>query len=68
MNWCKLGFHKFVYTPAEYATPDQKVSAFYTVPSKRKCVRCGKSQWREEHCLGYHPPQYVYTWLDGEGL
>lgn len=32
--------------------------------ARRTCIRCGKSQEMDVHCLGLNPPRYIKIWFD----
>lgn len=32
------------------------------IEEQRVCVRCGKQQIKDVHCLGLNPPKYVEIW------
>lgn len=65
---CKIGIHDWDGTPAYYITALDEKLAIPSMPATRKCQRCKKAQWRDEFCLGFNPPEYVYTWYPfGQG-
>jgi hypothetical protein len=59
---CKIGLHNWKHTAAEYATPQMQYLAVPDKPATRECKSCGKAQVRDEHCLGFNPPEYAYHW------
>ena len=61
---CKIGLHKWVHTQAVYADIQSELIGLYVVPATRRCPRCNKVQWLDEHVLGLNPPQKVNTWMN----
>lgn len=62
---CRIGWHTWeVLQEASYLNAYWELLAIPTIKAERGCVRCGKVQVRDEHCLGLNPPDYVYTWYE----
>lgn len=59
---CKVGMHKWTYTPAVYDNSQMQYLGIPSVEATRTCQRCGKYQKQDVHCLGFNPPDYVYRW------
>lgn len=50
--------------PKHFAVPNAEELCIESAPATRKCAKCGKTQYRERHCLGLNPPEYVVCWYD----
>lgn len=59
---CKIGLHKWKYTPAVYATPMEERLALPSTPSTRACQCCLAKQVEDRHCLGMNPPEFSVNW------
>jgi hypothetical protein len=64
---CRIGFHDYIYTPAVYRNEQEARMGMPVLEAKRECCRCQKTQYRDEHCLGVNPPEYVYRWYNKNG-
>lgn len=62
---CMFGFHKYKQLNENiYYNDATKRLAIPSIKARRVCIRCGKLQEQEIHCLGLNPPQYIKEWYD----
>lgn len=63
---CGLGIHLWweIDPPVYHQLPRAQRLALEARPARRTCVCCGKTQVREQVCLGLNPPTYYTRWHD----
>lgn len=62
-SWkCRLGWHDWRYTAAEYRSAQMELLAIPDAPATRTCACCDKKQVEDRNCLGLHPPEYYSRW------
>jgi len=59
---CKIGFHTWDYSQAQYDSEIDEELGISAVQGFRICEKCGKLQIEDRHCLGLNPPQYVTSY------
>lgn len=66
--WELFHFHKWIYTEAELSNDNTRRLGIALKPATRTCIICKKQQYKEKHCLGLNPPEYVTNWFNMEKL
>lgn len=61
---CRIGIHKWEYTPAVYRSEQEQRLAIPDKAATRKCTCCPAKQVEDIHCLGLNPPEYVSNWYN----